>query len=135
MAGTVTASVIKNDTTTPTAFQNSAGTEIGRLCRAYVNFDGTSATIRSSFNVSSITNNGTGDNTVNFTNALPDANYGTNVSASAAFGSASVGGIQVNTTNGGAETAPTASAVRFTTINSGGTANINCKYVNVAIFR
>jgi hypothetical protein len=45
-------------------------------CRAWVNFDGTgTVAIRASFNVSSITDNGTGDYTVNFTNALPDANY------------------------------------------------------------
>jgi hypothetical protein len=45
-------------------------------CRAWVNFNGTSTVaIRASFNVSSITDNGTGDYTVNFTNAMPDANY------------------------------------------------------------
>ena len=41
-----------------------------------MNFDGTSTvTIRANFNVSSITDNGTGDYTVNFSNALSDANY------------------------------------------------------------
>ena len=45
-------------------------------CRAWVNFNGTgTVAIRASFNVSSITDNGTGDYTVNFTNAMPDANY------------------------------------------------------------
>lgn len=47
-------------------------------CRAWVNFDGTSGSIgtgRASGNVSSITDNGTGDYTVNFTTAMPDANY------------------------------------------------------------
>lgn len=132
---TPTIATIKSASTSPTVFQNSAGTEIGTLCRAWVNFNGTSATIRASFNVSSITNNGTGDNTVNFTNALPDANYTTNVSASPSFGSSSVGGIQVNGTNTGTESAPTTTSVRFTTINPSGGANINCKYVNVVIFR
>jgi len=48
----------------------------GQLCRAWVNFDGTGTVhIRSSYNVSSITDNGTGDYTVNFTTAMPDANY------------------------------------------------------------
>jgi hypothetical protein len=43
---------------------------------AWVNFNGTgTVAIRSSYNVSSITDNGTGDYTVNFTNALSDANY------------------------------------------------------------
>lgn len=45
-------------------------------CRAWVNFNGTgTVAIRASGNVSSITDNGTGDYTVNFTTAMPDANY------------------------------------------------------------
>ena len=45
-------------------------------CRAWVNFNGTgTVAIRASGNVTSITDNGTGDYTVNFTNAMPDANY------------------------------------------------------------
>ena len=78
-------------------------------CRAWVNFDGTTAspsTRRGSGNVSSVTKNGTGDYTVNFTTAMPDANYGV------AYGSASV-------TSGyfllGSSTSPTTTAFRFTT--------------------
>jgi hypothetical protein len=45
-------------------------------CRAWVNFNGTgTVAIRASGNVSSITDNGTGDYTLNFTTALADANY------------------------------------------------------------
>jgi hypothetical protein len=45
-------------------------------CRAWVNFNGTgTVAIRASGNVSSITDNGTGLYTVNFTTAMPDANY------------------------------------------------------------
>jgi hypothetical protein len=45
-------------------------------CRAWVNFNGTgTVAIRASGNVTSITDNNTGDYTVNFTNAMPDANY------------------------------------------------------------
>ena len=45
-------------------------------CRAWVNFNGTgTVAIRASGNVSSITDNGAGDYTVNFTTAMPDANY------------------------------------------------------------
>jgi hypothetical protein len=49
-----------------------------QLCKAWVNFNGTlSGTIapRASYNVSSITKNGTGDYTVNFAMAMADANY------------------------------------------------------------
>jgi hypothetical protein len=55
---------------------NATGTAPIYACRAWVNFDGTTATIRDSGNVSSITKNGTGDYTVNFTTAMPDVNYG-----------------------------------------------------------
>jgi hypothetical protein len=45
-------------------------------CRAWVNFNGTGTPeIRASGNVSSITDLGTGQYTVNFTTAMPDANY------------------------------------------------------------
>jgi hypothetical protein len=51
-------------------------TEQSRLCAAWVNFNGTgTVAIRASYNVSSITDNGTGDYTVNFTTAMADANY------------------------------------------------------------
>ena len=53
------------------------------LCRAWVNFNGTSTVaIRESGNVSSITDNATGDYTVNFTTAMPDANYTINANTS-----------------------------------------------------
>jgi hypothetical protein len=57
-------------------------------CRAWVNFNGTgTVAIRASGNVSSITDNGTGDYTVNFTTALPDASF-----AASGTGSADGGG-------------------------------------------
>lgn len=50
--------------------------EQSQLCKAWVNFNGTgTVAIRASYNVSSITDNGIGDYTVNFTTAMPDANY------------------------------------------------------------
>jgi hypothetical protein len=76
MAGTLVVDTLKSGTSSPPAFQNTSGTEIGTLCRAWVNFDGTGTpAIRASFNVSSITDNGTGDYAANITNALPNANY------------------------------------------------------------
>lgn len=56
--------------------QAPTGTAPAYQCRAWVNFNGTgTVAIRASGNVSSITDNGTGDYTVNFTTAMPDANY------------------------------------------------------------
>ena len=78
---TLSVATIKSQNTLPPAVQNSSGTEIGTFCRAWVNFNGTgTVAIRASFNVSSITDNGTGDYTVNFTTALADANYAANCS-------------------------------------------------------
>ena len=55
---------------------NATGSAPVYACRAWVNFNGTgTVAIRASGNVSSITDNGTGDYTVNFTTAMPDANY------------------------------------------------------------
>jgi len=51
-------------------------------CRAWVNFDGTGTpTIRASGNVSSITDNGVGNYTINFTTAMPDSNYAVSYTA------------------------------------------------------
>ena len=53
------------------------------VCRAWVNFNGTgTVAIRQAFNVSSITDNGVGDYTVNFTNSMVDADYCFDLSAS-----------------------------------------------------
>ncbi|MDT8372341.1 MAG: hypothetical protein RQ783_10195, partial [Gammaproteobacteria bacterium] len=55
---------------------NVTGTAPLYACRAWVNFNGTgTVAIRASGNVSSITDNGAGNYTVNFTNAMPDAKY------------------------------------------------------------
>ena len=62
---------------------------IDGLARAWVNFNGTgTVAIRASFNVSSITDNGTGNYTVNFTNAMPDANYTAQLSIGSISGGA-----------------------------------------------
>ena len=56
---------------------NSTPEEINKgRAKAWVNFDGRgTVAIRDSFNVSSITDNGTGAYSVNFATAMPDANY------------------------------------------------------------
>jgi hypothetical protein len=57
-------------------FATVTGTAPLYAARAWVNFNGTgTVAIRASGNVSSITDNGTGQYTVNFTTAMPDANY------------------------------------------------------------
>jgi hypothetical protein len=65
-------------------------------CRAWVNFNGTGTpAIRASGNVTSITDRGTGSYRVNFTTALPDANFA--VTATCRFASGSGNKLGVNT--------------------------------------
>ncbi len=101
----------------------------GNAVKAWVNFNGTgTVAIRASFNVSSITDNGTGDYTVNFTSAMTDANYTVNVSGSNGAGDSLVGFVA----NGA--TAPTTSAVRlrYASIAS---ILVDGSFQSVAIFR
>lgn len=63
-----------------TTIQNVAGTEV-YTAKAWVNFNGSgTVAIRASGNTTSITDNGVGDYTVNFTTAMVDANYAFNLS-------------------------------------------------------
>lgn len=60
---------------------NASGSAPVYACRAWVNFNGTGTlSIRDSGNVSSVTDNGTGDYTINLATAMPDTNYGVYVS-------------------------------------------------------
>jgi hypothetical protein len=66
-----------------------------RTAKAWVNFNGTgTVAIRASFNVSSVGDNGNGDYRVNFTTAMPDADYAavaTSSNTGVAFGAYAVG--------------------------------------------
>lgn len=68
--------------TTATSLTTASGSAPSYSARAWVNFNGTgTVAIRASGNVSSITDNGTGNYTVNFTTAMPDENYSVTGSA------------------------------------------------------
>jgi hypothetical protein len=98
-------------------------------CRAWVNFDGTGTpAIRASGNVSSITDNGTGNYTVNFATALPDANYTVTTSAGDATAT------NVDALNPSAATAPTTSSVRIIAVRSAVGA-YDLVRASVAVFR
>jgi hypothetical protein len=120
--------------------QDPPGTAPSYLCRAWVNFDGTgtfspnpsTTKIRASGNVSSITDNGTGDYTVNFTTALADANYAVaGMSSADITGYGDTGAIAFRVRQ---STAPTTTAVRITNGGGGGSL-LDAIYANVAIFR
>ena len=102
-------------------------------CRAWVNFDASSGTpsIRGSGNVSSITDNGTGDFTVNFTNAMPDRNYVVLTEGNyAASGGAYADPNNIFAPYG---QAPSTSAVRIGMRSS--SAFFDYAEINVAVFR
>ena len=107
---------------------NATGSAPVYACRAWVNFNGTgTVAIRASGNVTSITDNGVGDYTVNFTTAMPDANY-----SSVANGSeTSVAAPRLATFD--ASTRTTAAA-RFYVANGSGAAS-DVSVISVAIFR
>lgn len=101
-------------------------------CRAWVNFNGTgTVAIRASGNVSSITDNGTGLYTVNFTTAMPDALYAT-VGSSIGSTTSSDGIIASGTLSG---SALAAGAVQVRMCNVGSNTATDIAFVNVAIFR
>ena len=102
----------------------SAATAYG--CRAWVNFNGTgTVAIRASGNVSSITDNGTGDYTVNFTTAMSDANY--------CF---QANGYSAKTYNEDDVTPiRTTSAINFLSREAGTNAVVDVAQISVAIFR
>ena len=95
-------------------------------CKAWVNFNGTgTVAIRASGNVSSITDNSTGDYTVNFTNAMVDADY--SVVATSGYHTVTWGLIYFNA-------AFTSSACRFIT-TSPSEGDADNQIVCVSVFR
>ena len=114
----------------PAALSTASGSAPSYSARAWVNFNGTGAVaIRESGNVSSITDNGTGDYTINFTTAMPDADYSSVFSGSENLTNPANRGVSSNWTS-----APSSSAVRIRCVNSTNTAT-DMLYVHAAIFR
>jgi hypothetical protein len=99
-------------------------------CRAWVNFNGSgTVAIRGSGNVSSITDNSTGDYTVNFTTAMPDVNYSGVVTAKGVAGTLQGIGTENHDATRSTSALPVVSVRRDT--GSG----FDSTQVNVAIFR
>ena len=111
----------------------SAATAYG--CRAWVNFNGTgTVAIRASGNVSSITDNGVGDYTVNFTTAMVDANYTTVGSTGGYNGASSVSSNATFRINPASGATYSTSAVKVTTGYADGNLT-DYLYVTAVIFR
>ena len=107
---------------------NATGSAPIYACRAWVNFNGTgTVAIRASGNVSSITDLGVGDYTVNFTTAMEDADY------------SAVGAVNQNQTNAildfSLQNIPTTGSVQVASHVTGGFTRFDAEIVCVAIFR
>ena len=108
----------------------STDTIVDGVAKAWVNFNGTgTVAIRGSFNVSSITDVGTGDYTINFTTAMPNANYAISLAYTP----------EVNVQHGVgfiSELSYTTTGCRVSFFNAANSANAMDKsYVCVSVFR
>ena len=111
-------------------FATVSGTAPIYPCRAWVNFNGTgTVAIRASGNVSSITDNGTGDYTINFTTAITDVNYAV---SGAIGGGAGSGYLRVKENT---STAMLTTSLGVNAINSASSSNIDQPYILAVIFR
>jgi hypothetical protein len=105
--------------------------------KAWVNFNGQGAVaIRANFNVNSITDNGTGDYAVNFTNALTDANYCA-VASCNSIGSvnSSSNSTMVFARSGATNANPSTTSMACCAFHPPNTVNQDVGYYLVSVFR
>ena len=124
MAGKITVSTI-NDSSGVLATQNG----MTGIAKAWCNYNGNAQTINGSFNISSVTYNGTGNYTYNFTTAMPNANYSVVVSCDLQ----TIGGAKVTM---GAKVLSTTSVQCYIGTGNGtsnGTNN-DTNYANITVF-
>jgi hypothetical protein len=124
MAGTLTIDTLKASSGVLATQNGMTG-----VCKAWVTFTGTTGAIYGgagvgSFNVGSITKNGTGDYTVNFTTAMTSANYSPFVYATATGGGSVRQGTVISIST---------SAFRYQSVDSAGALS-DWPNQNVAIF-
>ena len=129
-AATATSATSATTATTATALSTASGSAPSYSARAWVNFDGTgTVSIRGSGNVSSITDSGTALYTVNFSTAMPDANYSI------------VGTVSTDTISiciacvDGTNTVMTTASVQIVVTQTTNGLGVDRSYVGVAIFR
>ena len=98
------------------------------IAKAWVTFTASTGATLATFNVSSITRNGTGDYTANFTTALSSANYviaGSSVGATSNF---------INILAGGSSSSNTTTSCRFGSYATSGSAQDSGSVFSVVFF-
>ena len=142
MAGSLTAGAVTLTTITDGTYTVTPAALSNGIVKAWVNFDGsgsvsTNQTIRSSYNVSSVYKNSTGNYTINFTNALTDTNYA--VVGSTAFsgysGAAAVGIVSEYTSGSSTYGTKTTTAVQIVSSDNNSDQFLDGYSLNCAIFR
>ena len=126
MAGALTVDTL-NSSTGVLATQNG----MSGVAKAWVNFNQSTSVINGSFNVSSVTLNSTGISTINFTTAMPNANY-------AWAGSCGFNGAQSNwlsiPINVNPTTAMTTTSLQIQNFYANATTNNSIPYIGVMVF-
>jgi hypothetical protein len=109
-------------------------------CQAWVNFDGTTnvggnCTVRASFNVSSITDLGTGSFRMNFAVAMADANYAVIGTSTSVVGTAITTVVSTFRRDTDTRVANLTTSTTFCTCNTQNSTALDAIDVNVAVFR
>lgn len=126
---------LTDNTSTPRDFTGEDAKNLGGgvSAKAWANFNGTgTVAIRDSFNVVSITDNGTGIYTINLTNTMPDINYPIIGTAQQEVGSDSVG--MVNSTISAGQYLKTTASFRIHSVDNGTNTVDDAEVINVVIF-
>jgi hypothetical protein len=132
-AWTKTAAGYADTAGSATALSTASGSAPSYSARAWVNFNGQgTVAIRASGNVSSITDNGTGRYTVNFTNAMPDTNYNC-VGCCSAISGRGQAALMPNEISGYLTNPTTTAQAVFTCHDAGGV--LDPQWAMVSIFR
>jgi hypothetical protein len=135
MAGRIVTSTLNNDTGVLATQNGMTG-----IAKAWVNFNGNpTIAIRDSFNVSSMVRNATGDYTVNFTTAMPNANYSCVTSCIQALSANDVSGFflgvkvlgNMNATPSNQTTTSVTLAAKFVNAGTQGDADVGAGYVAI----
>jgi hypothetical protein len=131
MAGKITVSTI-NDSSGPLATQNG----MTGIAKAWCNFDGytsSTATIKGSYNISSVTRNAAGDYTLNFTTAMSNANYA--YAGSAAYGENASGtsGRYVTAYDINYPFGLSTGSLRFLTVYAANSGSQDCQFVSIIV--
>jgi hypothetical protein len=95
MASNITVDTLTKGSTTLNT-DEIVDTNSSQVCKAWANYNGSTNSIRDSHNISSITDNGSGDFSLNFSTAMANANYSI-VGTAMNEGTAQFMGIQIST--------------------------------------